>query len=263
MGAVQRTRPLIIAAIVLGTILLGRLVRQETGLLSVDAVQGWVTELGWRAPVVYLGLVTFRLFLFLPAIVVLPAGGLVFGPALGATLGAVGIVLSALLGFGVSRGIARRWVRAHLERRHAGLRVRIERAGPLLVGLVTAHPVGPMSAFHWGAGLVAIPVVGFFLAVACGAAVRAGTLAFFGSTLSEPGSWQFFVAAAVVTAAAALPFAHRGFRRWAWGGPAATSARATVACAPGVAAGSDSCAPDRHDDGSRGLPGGSSAPSAP
>ena len=213
--AVQRARPILLAVMVVAAVLIGRIVRQEAGLGgSVESVQAWVATLGWRAPAAYLGVVTFRLFLFLPSVVVLPVGGLLFGLTLGTILGTAGILISAAIGFGVSRGIGRRWVRDHLERRHRELRDRAERAGPLLVGLVTAHPMGPMSAFHWGAGLVKVPVASFLFAVAIGGLVRAATLSFFGSTLVDFESWQFFVASAVLVTAATLPLAHRGFRQW-------------------------------------------------
>jgi uncharacterized membrane protein YdjX (TVP38/TMEM64 family) len=80
------------------------------------------------------------------------------------------------------------------------------------VGVVTAHPIGPMSPVFWGAGFAAVPVLGFLVAVGLAAPVRAFAYSFFGSTLLDPGTPRFWVATAVLVAVALVPFAHPGFR---------------------------------------------------
>src|SRR5690348_8328884 len=78
----------------------GWAVRQQLGVeLSTRSLQAVVTGMGWKAPALFLGLLTFRQFIFLPAIVILPVGGLCFGTTLGTVLGATGIVFSALITF--------------------------------------------------------------------------------------------------------------------------------------------------------------------
>jgi uncharacterized membrane protein YdjX (TVP38/TMEM64 family) len=93
----------------------------------------------------------------------------------------------------------------------------IERAGPWLVAFVTAHPAMPMSAVHLAAGLSPLSLFTFAAALSLGALVRAFILAFFGSTLLEPGSPRFYAASLLLLAVFAVPLLHRGLRRRMFG----------------------------------------------
>lgn len=194
------------------------LVREHLGLeLSTEALQSLVKSMGWKAPAIFLGLLTFRQFIFLPAIVILPVGGLCFGTTVGTILGATGIVLSALITFTIARKVGGAWLRELFGHRYAWLERHLDRAGPHAVALVTAHPTGPMAAFFWAAGFSSMALVPFAVAVTAGGSVRALAYSFFGSTLLVPGSPQFYAGAAVLAAAAIVPLAHPGLRRRLFG----------------------------------------------
>ena len=109
--------------------------------------------------IVYLALVVFRHFLLIPSTVVIAAGGLCFGAATGAGLGALGIALCGLGQFALVRVLRPRWVLSQVDRNVWGLERIIERAGPWLVAVVTAHPAMPMSPVHLAAagGPVEVP----------------------------------------------------------------------------------------------------------
>lgn len=199
----------LVAALVAG----GRAVRASLGIeLESESIQDAVAALGWKGPALFVGLVTFRQFLFLPSALILPAGGVVFGALAGTLLGALGILLSAGMKYGLARSLGRDWLRARFGaavdafERHAGA------AGPLVVGVVTAHPIGPMAPVFWAAGFAAVPVAGFLVAVALAAPLRSFAFSFFGSTLLDPGTPRFWVATVLLVAAVLLPLAHRGFR---------------------------------------------------
>ncbi len=210
----RRILPFALLALVVGAVVLGRVARQEAGIeVSAESIQTWVSSLGWQAPALYVGLVTFRIFLLLPSWVVLSAGGLVFGAFLGTLLGGLGVLLSAVMGYGLARGIGRDWVRPRIQARLERHGQSLERVGPLLVGLVTAHPMGPMTAFHWAAGFATVPLLGFLVAVLLGGPTRALIYSFFGSTLLEPGSGEFYLATTILVVVALLPLAHPGIRR--------------------------------------------------
>ncbi|MCZ6712994.1 MAG: VTT domain-containing protein, partial [Deltaproteobacteria bacterium] len=160
----RRILPFVLLALVVGAVVLGRAARQEAGIeVSAESIQTWVSSLGWHAPALFVGLVTFRIFLLLPSWVVLSAGGLVFGAFLGTVLGGLGVLLSAAMGYGLARGIGRDWVRPRMQARLERHGQSLERVGPLLVGLVTAHPMGPMTVFHWAAGFATVPLLGFLM----------------------------------------------------------------------------------------------------
>jgi uncharacterized membrane protein YdjX (TVP38/TMEM64 family) len=206
--------PLLLLAIVSAAFFFGFVVRGRIGIeFTPQSIFDFVSTLGWKGPVIFVALVTFRQFLLLPSALILPVGGLCFGAALGTALGASGIVISGCLKFSLARWLGRDWVRAQLGPRVEIFEQRVAAAGPLVVGLVTAHPMGPMSPVHWAAGLASIPVLGFVLAVCIGGPVRAGAYSLLGSSLLDVGSPRFLVASAVIAGVVLLPLAHPGIRR--------------------------------------------------
>jgi len=86
------------------------------------------------------------------------------------------------------------------------------------VGTATAHPAGPMSAFHWGAGFSSMGAAAFATAVLLASPVRAGALSLFGANVLAPGSPGFWGASALLAVVAALPLLHPGLRRRIFGG---------------------------------------------
>lgn len=213
----SRVAPALIALLAL-SLVAGWGVREQLGLeLSTESLRTTVDGMGWKAPAIFLGLLTFRQFIFLPAIVILPVGGLCFGTTVGTLLGATGIVLSALITFTIARKIGGQWIRDTFGARYAWVERHVEKAGPVMVGLVTAHPTGPMAWFFWGAGFSSMALLPFALAVAAGGSVRALAYSFLGSTLLVPGSPQFYAAATVLALAAIVPLAHPGLRRRLFG----------------------------------------------
>lgn len=209
----RRFAPLGLPIFVVAAFVVGRAARAEMGLeYSPASIQAYVVGLGIKAPLIYLAMVTFRQFLMLPSIVVLTAGGLVFGVSVGAPLGALGILLSATIGFGTMRWLGRDWVQRYLGAKFHEFERRMERAGLAFLGLMTAHPMGVMTPFHWGAGLTTIPLVPFVAVIAVTAVVRAFAYTFFGATLLEPGG-RVYVAMAVLAVIALVPLAHPEVRR--------------------------------------------------
>jgi uncharacterized membrane protein YdjX (TVP38/TMEM64 family) len=205
--------PLALVAIVTVAFTTGQIVRSGMGVdFSPESIRAWVQALGWKGPAFFLLVVTFRQFLALPSGLLLPVGGLCFGALLGTTLGASGIILSGFFGFGLTRLLGREWAVAHM-RGLAQVERRLASAGAPAVWLMTAHPFGVMTPFHWGAGLTSISLVGFSAALLLGGPVRAATYSFLGSTLLDLGSPRFYVASAVLLAVALLPLAHPGIRR--------------------------------------------------
>ncbi len=209
----RRYSPLLLIAFIAGLFLAGPLIRSQLGIdISQESVRNLVAGLGWRAGAIFVGLVTFRQFLFLPSMVVLPVGGIVFGAKLGTALGALGILASALLTYSLARGLGREWFRPYFGAAVDAFQQRAAAAGPPIVAIATAHPAGPMSAVFWAAGFAALPVFTFALVVAIAAPIRAFALSFFGSTLLEPGTSRFWIATVVLAVAAIAPLAHPGVR---------------------------------------------------
>lgn len=209
----KRYLPLALAALVAVAIVGAGAVRDQLGIeYAPESLKAYFLGLGPLAPVIFVLIMAFRSLLLLPSMLVLTVGGLVFGAPFGAVLGALGITLSGSLMFFTARGIGQGWVRRRLGDRFQGLEQRIEAAGPILIALTTAHPMGPMSPFHWAAGMSTIRAERFVAAITLAGLARAGACSFFGSTLLEIGSRDFFLSTTLMLAAVLLPLLHPSIR---------------------------------------------------
>jgi uncharacterized membrane protein YdjX (TVP38/TMEM64 family) len=208
----RRYALLAIAGVALAFVV-GHTVRGQLDL-SPGAVHSWFVALRWKGPVIFVGLMTFRQFLLLPSAILLSIGGLSFGFAMGTALGCVGIVLSAVMKFSIARLVWRGSTATPRTQRFDTVRRRFEGSGPLLVGVVTAHPIGPMAWSHWAAGFSSMPLAAFALAVIIGSPIRAGAYALLGASLMAVGSVQLYAASTALIAMVLAPLAHPRLRRW-------------------------------------------------
>lgn len=203
----------LILAIVAAVGFAGHLLRTSLGLGSLGEVQAAVDRLGWLGPAVFLGILIFRQFLAVPAGLILPVGGLCFGAIGGTVLGSIGLIVSGMGKFAVARAVGRDLVRQRFGVQLQWFESRIERLGPVVIGLSTAHPLGILSPFHWAAGLSSLSFASFALALVLGAPVRAFAYAVFGSTLTDTDSRDFVVACVVLAAIVVVPLAIPSVRR--------------------------------------------------
>lgn len=183
--------------------------------LDPAAIGAAMERLGPFAPLAFVGLVVFRVPLGLPSQLVLIGGGAVFGALEGTLYGAVGLLLSALVYFVAARWAGRQAVESRLPERLRGLLdVAASRAGALFMAVGTAYPFGPITSYHLLAGITAMSVAVFTLAVGAGALVRAALYTAFGSALMEGDGRAMLGAGACALIALFLPLAFSGPRGW-------------------------------------------------
>lgn len=198
---------------------LGRYAAVRAGLeWSPGSVRELVGGLGGWGPVLFVGLVTFRQVILIPSQILLVAGGLCFGVAAGTAYGAAGLVISATLVFLLSRYVGKEAMLARIpDQLKPVLDAAGRRAGPALIAIGTGYPVGPLTAYHAGAGLTTMPVLAFVLAVAAGGLVRGLVFTYFGSAMVDGMGRQLLVAGFLLMLAAVLPLASPRARRWLLG----------------------------------------------
>lgn len=210
-------RPLILLFVIGAVFWVGHRIRSYLGIeFSVESIQAWIDEWGRIAAIIYFLLVVFRLVIGIPSAVLIISGGLCLG-AVWATLLGGGILVSAMLMFAAGRGIGGEWIQRRLGEKTPELEERIRNGGPFIIGLASAHPAVIMTPFHCAAGFSSIRFVPFCCAVGVGATIRAFVLAFFGSTLTQVGSFTFFGAMATFAAIAVVPMLFPRFRRRIFG----------------------------------------------
>jgi uncharacterized membrane protein YdjX (TVP38/TMEM64 family) len=181
---------------------------------SVASLRALVARMGLWGPAGFVLLIGLRTPLLLPSQLVLTAAGLCFGTVQGTVVGALGLLLSASLAFGLARGLGADAVRARVPARlHRVLDGAGSRAGAGLLALGTGYPFGPTTAYHAAAALAGIRYRVFLVAVGMGSAVRAWTFAYFGSSLAE-AHWTGVAIATGLIAGAFLPLLHPPVRAW-------------------------------------------------
>lgn len=210
----RAVRPLLVAGLLAVFFAGAQVLRSRVGLeWSAASIQSTVLDLGWWAPLGFLVLVLGRQFMALPSVLVLTSAGFLFGASLGSLLGGIGLALNGTLLFVVARLMGRDWVLPRLHARFPDFEERANTAGPWVIGLMTAHPMGVLTPFHFAAGVTGISLGVFFAVIVPAALFRAACYSFLGANLVEPGSPRFWVATVVLLAAALLPLAHPGLRR--------------------------------------------------
>jgi len=213
-GLWKRVRPLLILLVVAAAFWGGQLLRGRLDLdLSVEDIQEWISQREGAAFAVFFLLVVFRIVILIPSQVLIPAGGACFGVFWGTALGSAGILVSALLQFAIGRGVGREWVRKRLGDKAPEIERRIRSGGPFVLALVTAHPLGIMTLFHWASGFSSMRLVPFAFAVGIGAIFRAFSLSLFGATLVEVGSAKLWLATGILAVITIISLAHPGLRR--------------------------------------------------
>ena len=137
--------------------------------LSEQGATGWIRSFGAWAWIVGIGLIASDIALPIPASAVMAALGVIYGPLLGGLISASGSILAGMLGYTVCRFIGPR-----TARKIAGsegfdqARVLFDRWGGLIVAGSRWLPVLP-ETISFLAGLTAMPVRRYVLALTCGA----------------------------------------------------------------------------------------------
>lgn len=210
--------PVAVLAAVAALFIAGALARQEIdvdfSVEGLEALRAWVDGFGWLGPAIFVGMVTFRSFLFLPSALVLVLGGIAFGAFAGTALGAAGLSLSAVMQFAAARVFGDEWVRPRLGEQGRLIEARVTRAGPWVVALATGHPAGPMTPFNLAAGVSSMSLLSFGLAVVLAGPFRSGAYSVLGASILEWGIGPSIAVALGLGAVALAPLLHPRVRAW-------------------------------------------------
>ncbi|MFD2024626.1 TVP38/TMEM64 family protein [Promicromonospora aerolata] len=183
-------------------------------LPTVPELHAQVAAFGAWAPVLFIAGYVVATLLLLPKNVLSAAAGLAFGLPLGVTLVWIGAMLGAAASFWLGRALGRDGV-ARLAGRHmVRLDGLVRRHGVLAVLVARLIPIVPFTAVNYGSGLTAVGFPAYLLATAVG--ILPGTVAYVavGAYGTDPGGWQFLVAAGalLVLSVGGAAFARRRSR---------------------------------------------------
>jgi uncharacterized membrane protein YdjX (TVP38/TMEM64 family) len=138
------------------------------------------------------------------------AGGLLFGPVMGATLSIAGMTAGAACAFAIAKLGSGRAVRSGSDGRVARLREGIERRGFRSVLVLRAAPAVPATVVNYAAGLTRVRLGAFVAATAIGGAPRTIAYAVLGSNATHASPLAVALPVAILVGMAILGIALGG-----------------------------------------------------
>jgi len=165
--------------------------------LTSDNLERFISSFGpWAVAVYVLAYLLSSPIPFL-APILSATGGLLFGPALGASLAVLVAAVTSLVPFTISRRLGREWVSAKLQgSRLNNLYQHFDRGGSgfSFVLLLRLVPVMPWELQNYIAGVTQVTVLTYLVATILGSIPLTVCLAILGAAVKNPGSWQFVAA---------------------------------------------------------------------
>lgn len=146
----RRIGLLLILAIGIGTALVYR------EHISVAALEQWLGQLGWAAPLVFIACYAIATVFFMPGLLFTLAGGALFGPVFGTLYNLAGATLGAMLAFLAARYIASDWATRRAGKRLRQLVEGVENEGWRFVAFVRLVPLFPFNVLNYALGLTRI-----------------------------------------------------------------------------------------------------------
>ena len=131
--------------------------------LDQERLQSWILEYGSTGPILYILVFTVAPALFLPALPITVAGGVMFGPVWGTVYASIGSTLGAALSFLISRYFAREQVQSLLGPRLQAIDAGVERKGWLYVATTRLIPIFPYILLNYAFGLTKIRFIEYLI----------------------------------------------------------------------------------------------------
>ena len=135
-------------------------------------------------------------------------GGLLFGTWRGTLYVLVISSISALVPFTLSRRLGREWVAGQIKNKQRLSKVYQQSEGQkglTFIILLRLIPILPWEIQNYVAGLTKVAIPTFLLGTIIGIIPGSFSLVFLGSSVTDPTSWQFFVAVTLKVITALIP----------------------------------------------------------
>ena len=182
---------------------------------SIDAVDGWVSELGAAGPWLFALLYFVAVVLLFPVWILTVAAGSIFGPVVGSLLAWVSATAGAAAAFLISRYAARGTIEARLAQypKFRAIDAAIGRGGWKIVALLRLSPAVPFNLQNYLYGLTPIRfwpcllaswvamLPGVFLYAYVGYLGRAGVQAAAGDSRVGGAQWTLRIVGLLATVA--------------------------------------------------------------
>lgn len=198
-------------------------------------IEHLVTASGIAAPIAFVAIYALLTVALVPGSAPSVAAGALFGAAWGSLLVLLGATLGASGAYLIARRLGRAPLRARAGARFAGIDEWVARRAFLTVLYVRLIPIFPFSAVNYAFGLTSVEPRPYITATALGILPGTVALVALGSSLRDPSSASFLLAAGAIAGLALIgslvarplrppaPFTDDGPKRTATGSRAHSS----------------------------------------
>ena len=168
--------------------------------LSAESVATFIGELGWVAPLVFIGGYIIATVFFMPGLLFTLAGGALFGPIYGTLYSLTGATIGATLAFLICRFLFRDWIQNRFGTRLKTLNEGMAREGGFYLYSIRMIPLFPFFVVNLVPAFLGVPlrtyVLGTFIGIIPGSIVFTTVGAGLGSIFDRG---EEFTAAGILT----------------------------------------------------------------
>lgn len=161
------------------------------------------------AILIFLFLSTIRSIFLLPAGVFAIISGLTFGNILGTLLTCIGVTLSGVLAYLISKYLARELILNIINKRFGKINDIFKRQGLFYIVTLRMIPIFPFDAVSFTAGLMNISFFDFTLGTFIGSLPGAFIYTFLGNSLMDISSPKFKLAVLLVVITSTVPLVYK------------------------------------------------------
>lgn len=195
---------------------LGLYVATRLGVFSPafkDALRAWLNQLGPWAPLAFVAIKIATVVFALPSAPVTMAGGLLFGPVLGAAINVAAATTGASATFFIGRGLGRGEVEKRLKGRLKELDEGLATNGLSVMLFLRLVPLFPFNGINYGAGLTRVSFRDYFWGTLIGMIPGAAVYTYLGHAAAEASPTKAMIGLGLLGLLALIPvFARRGQR---------------------------------------------------
>jgi uncharacterized membrane protein YdjX (TVP38/TMEM64 family) len=138
------------------------------GGIDIVALQIWLRQWGWWAPIAYVILYVIATVLVLPSTALNLTGGALFGPWWGLLWTSVAAILAAIVTFWFSRTIGRDTIAKRLAGKWQAMDAEVQRGGGFYMFAMRLLPLMPYGIVNFAAGLTSIRFKDYLAGTALG-----------------------------------------------------------------------------------------------
>ncbi|MEE9452237.1 MAG: TVP38/TMEM64 family protein [Gammaproteobacteria bacterium] len=134
--------------------------------VNIAYLQSLLEQYGVWAPLIFIGIYSLGVVLFLPGSVLTIAGGLIFGPYLGTLYNICSAIIGSTIAFLIARYLASDWVTHKTGGKLKQLKEGVEKEGWRFIAVVRLIPLFPFNLLNYALGLTQVKLSAYIIASA-------------------------------------------------------------------------------------------------